>query len=461
MASKQIVIVGAGFASAALVTHLLKGGIQPKDLLVIGNGLLGAGNAYGCNNNVFRLNVREDLPIIFSDDPLHFARWAQANIDDPEAKTNAGYFYRRQDFARYMNAVVREYDPHSEVQQIFAKVIQIINRDGEWELTLDTQKTLTAKNLVLATGNAHPQWPCEIHIHPAASATVIQNSLVENPWTGNWIQDVHPTEEIILLGGGLTALDAISALATLGHQGTIRLISPRSAMPPQQAYWSRSHQPPWPASLTPRSLVRFMRQYLPTSSPSSSEWQCAWEELRPQLNMIWQSFSSLQRKKLLKRLGWLWSLYRFRASPQTIHSLNKLALNQQIHTEIARAQKIDLLKDKVIIHLNNGKQIQGDRLINCTGVGKDLLIKSVISQGTVMPDALGQSIAVNPDFQVMRSPISAWDSFFMIGPGTMGSLGDVVAASSIAAQAEKLSKNLITNASYLCQRTTDSKRECA
>ena len=445
MASKQIVIVGAGFASAALVTHLLRIGIDPKDLIVIGNGLLGAGNAYGCLNSIFRLNVREDLPIIFSDDPLHFSQWAKENLDDPEAKTNSGYFYRRQDFASYMNSLVRKYDPTSEVQQVFAKVTQIIDRNGEWELTLDTQKTFFAKNLVLATGNAPPHWPCEIDVNPATSATVIQNSLVENPWTGNWIQDLNPTEEIILLGGGLTALDAINVLATLDHKGDIRLISPRSAIPPQQACWSRSHQPPWPSSLTPAGLVRFMRNYLPDNPPSSPEWQCAWEEMRPQLNTIWQSFSSLQRTTLLKRLGWLWSLYRFRASPQTIHSWNKLTLNEQIHTEIARAQKIELLDGKVIIHLNNGKKVTGDRLINCTGVGKDLLSKSLIAQGIALPDALGQSIAVNPDFQVLRSPTSAWDSFFMIGPGTMGSLGDVVAASSIAAQAEKLSKHLTAN----------------
>jgi uncharacterized NAD(P)/FAD-binding protein YdhS len=445
LSNHQIVIVGAGFASAALVVHLLKGGARPKDLIVIGNGLLGAGNAYGCKNNIFRLNVREDLPIIFSDDPLDFARWAQENIDDPEAKTNAGYFYRRQDFAQYMNSLVKKYDPHSEVQQIFANVTQIIHRNEEWELTLDTKKILVRKNLVLATGNAPPHWPCEVDINHDVSVKAIKNSLVENPWTGNWIQDVHPTEEIILLGGGLTALDAINVLATLDHQGSIRLISPRSTMPPQQAYWSRSRQPPWPKSLTPASLVRFMRRYLPASPPSDSDWQSAWEEMRPQLNTIWQSFSSLQRKKLLKRLGWLWSLYRFRASPQTIQSLHKLALNHQIHTEIARAQKIELVDDKVIVHLNNGKKIQGDRLINCAGVGKDLLSQSLITQRIALPDALGQSIAVNSDCQVMHSQTVAWGSFFMIGPGTMGSLGDVVAASSIAAQAEKLSKNLMAN----------------
>ena len=62
---KEVVIIGDGFAAAVLVTHLLRRGISSSAITVIGSGALGKGNAYGCNNPFFRLNVREDLPIIF------------------------------------------------------------------------------------------------------------------------------------------------------------------------------------------------------------------------------------------------------------------------------------------------------------------------------------------------------------------------------------------------------------
>jgi uncharacterized NAD(P)/FAD-binding protein YdhS len=88
----KLVIIGDGFAAAVMAIHLLRKGIAADSLTIIGAGSLGKGNAYGCVSPSFRLNVREDLPIIFSEDPLHFARWAEANIDDPEAKTSAGFF---------------------------------------------------------------------------------------------------------------------------------------------------------------------------------------------------------------------------------------------------------------------------------------------------------------------------------------------------------------------------------
>ena len=87
---KDLVIIGDGFAAAVMAVHLLRRGIPRSSITVIGPGELGKGSAYNCASPFFRLNVREDLPIVFSEDPLHFARWAQQNIDDPQAKTEAG-----------------------------------------------------------------------------------------------------------------------------------------------------------------------------------------------------------------------------------------------------------------------------------------------------------------------------------------------------------------------------------
>lgn len=443
MAPQDIVIVGAGFSAAALVIHLLKRGFPASHLTVIGHGLLGAGNAYGCNSDVFRLNIREDLPIIFSEDPLHFARWAKVHVDDHDAKTHAGYFYLRRDFAKYINQLIQEYDPQRQLRQIPANVINIQQNQTLWQLALDTGESVLAKNLVLATGNMPPKWPCPIHINAnKTSEKLAAYSLVENPWSGEWVQTINQTDDIILLGGGLTALDTISALENIHHRGKIYIVSPRGKLPPEQATWIRSQKPLWPSQLTPRTLVRFMRSYLPDASVHSVEWQCAWEELRPQLNEIWQGFSAQQRAKLSKRLGWLWSLYRFRASPQSIAAFQKL--KQQIDIQIGRVKEVQVNDDDISVNLNNGTRITGHWVINCTGVGVDGLAENLIINKIAIADALGISIAVNQHFEVLRTTSTSWDNLFLLGPGTMGSLGDVVAASAIAAQAERLSLQLKT-----------------
>ena len=72
--SNEIVIVGDGFAAAIMLIHLLRKEVPATAITLIGPGAIGKGNAYSCTSQSYRLNVREDLLITFSDDPLHFSR---------------------------------------------------------------------------------------------------------------------------------------------------------------------------------------------------------------------------------------------------------------------------------------------------------------------------------------------------------------------------------------------------
>jgi uncharacterized NAD(P)/FAD-binding protein YdhS len=266
--------------------------------------------------------------------------------------------------------------------------------------------------------------------------------MIENPWTGNYLSSISTEEHIVLLGGGLTALDAIYALAAQGHRGLITVVGPRPLLPPSQAQWIRQKQPNWPKNLTPAKLLRFMRQYLPPVATITTEWQNAWEELRPNLNSIWQQFTPHQRQIVFKRLGWAWSLYRFRASPQTIKAYEQLKANHQIQFVVGRAKQVECSERGITAQLNNGHSIQAERIINCTGVGKDLFLNRLIADAIAIQDPLGTAIAVNTNLNVIKPNLQAWNNLWMLGPATMGSLGDVVAASAISKQAEQLALDI-------------------
>jgi uncharacterized NAD(P)/FAD-binding protein YdhS len=439
--SNEIVIVGDGFAAAIMLIHLLRKEVPATAITLIGPGAIGKGNAYSCTSQSYRLNVREDLLITFSDDPLHFSRWAQNHIHDPNAKTEVGNFYRRNDFGSYVSELVSHELGARQMHHIAARVRKIFRKGNDWSLSLDNHDELIAKQLIIATGNAPPIWPCDVNTKFASPAW-IHTHLVENPWTGEYLQDIRADEDIILLGGGLTALDAINALAEQGHRGMIYVISPRKIFPPVQASWQRLKEPNWPKKLSPRDLIRFMRAYLPSADAASSEWQCAWEELRVNLNTIWQQFSAAQRLILLQRVGWIWSLYRFRAAPQTIASYEQLREKNQIHFIFGRAKQINCAEPYIRVLLDNGGELAGERIINCTGVGVDPLLSNLISSQLAIPDALQQSIAIDTNFRVLDSNHQPWENLWLIGPATMGSLGDVVAASAITKQAEQLAEQI-------------------
>jgi len=429
----EIAIIGDGYAAAVMAVHLLRKGVPGNSITLIGPRAPGKGNAYTCASPFFRLNVREDLPTIFSEDPLHFARWAKDHSNDPEAKTEAGYFYRRRDFGNYVVQLLRDTRGATEIQHVLAKVTQLRQEGGHWVMAMDDGGQLSAQQVIIATGNAPPVWPCAVSSSAQSSAR-----LVENPWPGDYLERIHPDEHVILLGGGLTALDAINALVGQGHRGRVSVISPRAIFPPVQAPWKRIKQPPMPKNPSPGRLVRFMRNYLPQISADTPEWQNAWEELRPHLNEVWQQFSAHERRSLLKRLGWVWSLYRFRASPQTIAAYQHLQARKQVQFALGRAKHITLSEETIRVLMSTGAELVGDRIINCTGVGSDPLTNELIVSGLAAPDALLQSIAVDTAFRVMNPELEPYANLWMIGPATMGSLGDVVASSAIAKQAEQL-----------------------
>jgi uncharacterized NAD(P)/FAD-binding protein YdhS len=188
-----------------------------------------------------------------------------------------------------------------------------------------------------------------------------------------------------------------------------------------------------------------MRHYLPNTPTDQSEWQCAWEELRPDLNRIWQGFSAHQRRILMKRFGWLWNLYRFRASPQTIEAYQQLRDQQQIEFRCGRAREIAVRDGAIHVTLSQGEVVHGHHLINCTGVARDRLLDQLIRDAIASPDALKSSITIDPQLTVLDPKGKAYQSLWMIGPATMGSLGDVIAASAIAKQAEQLAKAIRLN----------------
>jgi uncharacterized NAD(P)/FAD-binding protein YdhS len=440
----KLVIIGDGFAAAVTAIHLLRKGVAADSLTIIGAGTLGKGNAYGCVSPFFRLNVREDLPIVFSEDPLHFARWAESNIDDPEAKTSAGFFYRRADFGRYISELIAAEEGFDKIQRIYSKVCALNQERRLWKLTTADGSVIEAEKVIIATGNSPPTWPCLIKTDIEGHAST---RLIENPWTGQHLAAIQAEEHIVLIGGGLTALDAIYALAAQGHRGLITIVGPRPVFPPTQAPWTRQNQPNWPEKLSPAKLIRFMRDYLPPQPSTSSEWQSAWEELRPNLNAIWQQFTPHQRHIVFRRLGWLWSLYRFRASPQTIRAYEQLKANHQIQFIVGRAKQVECAEGAITVQLNNGQRIEADRIINCAGVGADVFLNQLVANAIAIPDALGTAIAVDINLNVLKPNQQAWNNLWMLGPATMGSLGDVIAASAISKQAEDLAKQIQAKAS--------------
>ena len=95
MTPSGLCIIGSGYSAAALLLHLEARGAPMHDVTVIGPQVLGAGQAFGCVNEDFRLNVRAELMQVWPDDPGHFANWELMMLGIQRLVGKTGSLYRR------------------------------------------------------------------------------------------------------------------------------------------------------------------------------------------------------------------------------------------------------------------------------------------------------------------------------------------------------------------------------
>ena len=159
---------------------------------------------------------------------------------------------------------------------------------GGWQAECSDGRLIRADLVLLATGNPPPQWPCPIH-GEMAQLPKLENRLVQNPWNGQWLDHLPAQSRLAIVGGGLTTLDAVTALARRDHQGSVFLLAPHGSLPPEQADWVKQAPPSWPEAPRPSKILRRFRSYLPDLPPENPVWQQAFEELRIDINQQWQA----------------------------------------------------------------------------------------------------------------------------------------------------------------------------
>ena len=433
-----LVIVGSGFASFCLAAHLLRD--QPErasDITIIGPEPFGNGAAYGCSHPDFRLNVRAQIMRIFPDRPTDFRKWAETEIDDIAAHNPQGAFYRRKDFARYLSVLRHQLSGFDKLNLVSHEVISANKTDNLWQLVLATGQKLTAKALVLATGNSPPRWPCQL------ASDLPADRLVENPWSGQWLAKIAKTDKVAFIGGGLTAMDGIYSLARQGHIGQIEVVLPHGILPPKQTDWQTEPPVIWPDNITTASqFFRFMKHSLGTRDWTQTVWQSRFEALRIHINSVWQQLGDTEQNRLMRHVGHWWQLARFRSAPQNFDAAETLRATGRLSLVKGRVRQIKKQDSQLCLILQDGQKYLADRVVNCTGPAPDRLVQQMLADGLAAPDRTGKSLRVAACLGVMDSAYDQQNNLWAIGAMTASCLGDVIGAGSIAKQAEELAAKL-------------------
>lgn len=448
----HIAIAGGGASGLLLASALLRAGaavtvVEPREAL-------GIGGAYSTTCPLHLLNVPASNMSSRHDDPAHFVRWLESQGEDPTGTR----FVQRSVYGRYLRSIGEQLEcsPTGRFRHLRSTVCDtVLTADGV-QVDCADGETLAADAFVVAVGNAEPApWP---RLDPTGLAS---QRYFGSAWAAGAITPGAVDETVVLLGTGLTAIDAVLGLRYNGHRGPIVMVSRRGLLPHEHRVFD---SPPdaAPEATSVRELIEALRRE--ARRPSSERgWRGALDALRSQTNARWGSWDLDDQRRFVRHVLPYWNVHRHRLAPQAAKRIAELIAAGTLRMLAGRTDEIRTAPAglQVPIRLRGTAEtllVSAGRVINCSGPENDVaklpnpLLERLIERGYLVPHPLRIGSVVAADGAFVDREGTPSRRFYAIGPVRFGTLIETTAIPEIREQAQELAATL-NGASYLRARS--------
>ena len=449
---KKITIIGGGAAGTLLAINLIKKtGDAPLEInLIEKRERVGRGVAYSATADYHLLNVPAAKMGAFPDDVEHFYRWLTAK----------NYVYAPSDFVprRLYGEYLRElFDETSAekgekvtVRTIENEAADVSLRDGKAFTRLASGAFVESDKVVLAFGNFLPP-------HPKAEnqAFVETDKYFQNPWRPDLLAGLSATDDILIIGTGLTFADVAVSLYHNGHRGKIYAYSTRGLLPAVHklgfVYDSFADELKGRTRIT--DLLKIVRRHIAKADSNGSDWRAVIDSLRPQTQEIWVNLPLAEKRYFKQHLSRYWNVARHRLPPETARILDEMQAANQLEIGSGRLRKIAVETDGkyAITFDTNGAEsnFPVDAVINCIGSEGDFkrvespLVQTLLGKKMVNTDSLKMGLDAAPDGRTIDVNGETSDVIYTLGTALKGVLWESTAMPEIRAQANKLAVLLL------------------
>jgi uncharacterized NAD(P)/FAD-binding protein YdhS len=376
-------IVGGGFSGLATTLHLQRRRAGARVAWIRGR-TPGYGVAYRTPDPAHLLNVRAERMSAWAEFGDDFVNWLYRRHP---GHYSAADFVPRAVYAQYLadlDAGLPDSVRRHAVDAVAARF------DGHWRVALDDGTEIAARHLVVATGNPRMRdlrWP-EVP------------GLVADFWAwrlapGWRMPALRHDERAVIVGSGLTAVDAAITLIDAGFDGAIVAISPSGRLPQRH-----SPTPPLPAfpaldrlraAPSPSRYLRVLRE-LAERHP----WRQVIDALRCHTTLLWQALDVERQRSFLRHAAASWNQHRHRIAPDAEARL-------RAHPRfVLRAGRVSGANPSGVIWRPRGNDarefLPAALVLNCSGPSyadgllDQPLLQSLIAVGALRPHALGIGI---------------------------------------------------------------------
>ncbi|KQT63678.1 MULTISPECIES: FAD/NAD(P)-binding protein [unclassified Pseudomonas] len=457
----DILIIGGGLSGTMLAVQLLRLPGQRKILIIEPRAELGRGEAYSAVELGHTLNGNAARMSVDPDNPDDLTQWLTAHIADgswPESAEQdvpvSELFPPRGLFGVYVQQRLAEARAvgtlqGSTVEHFCAEVVDLQVDAGSVQLTLSDGRILRGSKAVLATG-----------MFPAARTPQTQssglNAAALDPWDVAGMRELDPQSTVLIIGSGLTMVDAVVSLEQAGHRGPIEVFSRHGLLP-----HVRRQPPAWVDFLaadhsirTPRQLVRELRRHCRDAIAQGIDWQAPLDTVRAHIARLWSQATDVQRRQFVRHVRPWWESHHHRSPPLSAELIERLHKEGRLRIHAASFKGIEPgASDAVAIRIRARGEtetgvVSGAALINSSGIEYDWrrvarpLPQQLLARGLVRPGPLALGISAK-DGAVVGAEGRVSSQLFAMGPPLRGMWWESTAVTDVAAQAKALARRLV------------------
>ncbi|HEY0862822.1 MAG TPA: FAD/NAD(P)-binding protein [Lacunisphaera sp.] len=458
-ATRHIAIIGGGFSGTMTAVNLARLSASPLRVSLLNHGSpAGRGVAYGTRRPEHLLNVAARNLSALPDHPNHFLDWLRTRTeyaDTPEATLREAFLPRRV-YGDYLRNLLLHYtrpvDPRCRVELVplDGEVLALEPAGTGARLRLAGGATLDADKVVLATGN---EPPADL---PGQATVATHAAWCANPWV-DWESRIPAAGDIVLLGTGLTAVDAIITLLALDWRGAIHAVSRNGLLP--ESHFKGVDDPLFPpanvdlATLGLAGLGRLLEEHCARLRAAGLNPAMIVDKLRPHTQRIWGAFTDAERREFVARHAARWNVLRHRIAPSIHRQVTDALASGRLQITRAAVTGVKPLGAKVGVELRHrdgtATVMEAALAINCTGphtrfsATRSPLLQQLIRDGLARPDPMDLGIGVEADLAVVgrdgrRSPF-----LFALGPLLRGTLWESIAVPELRGQALRVAQTLL------------------
>ena len=439
------IIVGGGASGVLAAAQLLFRGAEVTLLEPASD--LGRGMAYSTKCPLHLLNVRAGNMSALPDDCQHFLRWLQSARPGQYAECS---FAPRGLYGDYIRSVLDEAlrTGRGKFRHVGSRAVGARVLTGSVAVETESSDVLYGDAVILATGNTAPAgWP-GLSPEVASSGRFFNIAWMEGAFGTS---DRHAP--VLLLGSGLTAVDALLALRHYGHHGKVYMVSRRGLLP-------QTHVLPVYRSIRMapctrlQDLVRGIRMAASRTEALPAGWREAVDSIRPETNRYWQGLTVTEQRRFLRHLRPFWDTHRHRMAPQIGAVVQDSLRDGSLEILAGRTRGLRLVEDGVEARIalrgcGETATLTVQRVVNCTGPDADLsrsanpLLRNLVEQGWLQPDPHRMGALADDRGALLPSRGGRRPPLYALGPLRMGPLLESIAIPEIRVQARDLADLLM------------------